>query len=339
MRKYLLPKEGIFYKANLHCHSTCSDGCMTPEELKEWYKSAGYSILAFTDHDIMLPHNELNDESFLTLNGFEMEIYEPKNVDFFHLKTCHICFIALDPDNLFQPMWNKNYLFGNAPKHIDEVRFDESKPPYERKYSSEGISEIMRNGRDAGFFVTYNHPSWSRENYPEYMGYKGMHAFEMFNGSCLVQGYEDYNPRVYDDLLKNGKIFCIGSDDNHNVMEKGKRNFDSGIAFTVIKADSLDYKQITDALINGSFYASEGPQITELYIEDDGRIHVECSEADRIIYTPLHRYSNAVLDETGSGITSADFFYKPNHGYFRITIIDKAGRHACTNAYFPEDLI
>ena len=26
MRKYLLPEKGTFYKANLHCHATFSDG-------------------------------------------------------------------------------------------------------------------------------------------------------------------------------------------------------------------------------------------------------------------------------------------------------------------------
>ena len=35
MKKYLLPKNGKFYKANLHMHTTISDGAMTPEETKE----------------------------------------------------------------------------------------------------------------------------------------------------------------------------------------------------------------------------------------------------------------------------------------------------------------
>ena len=41
MKQYLFPQEGKFYRANLHCHSTLSDGKRTPEELKEIYKSAG----------------------------------------------------------------------------------------------------------------------------------------------------------------------------------------------------------------------------------------------------------------------------------------------------------
>ena len=65
MKKYLLPREGKFYKANMHCHTNISDGKMTPEEVKTAYKKNGYSIVAYTDHEIMMPHYELRDEEFL----------------------------------------------------------------------------------------------------------------------------------------------------------------------------------------------------------------------------------------------------------------------------------
>lgn len=46
---YLISPDKKQYKANLHCHSTISDGKKTPEELKEMYKRHGYSILAITE--------------------------------------------------------------------------------------------------------------------------------------------------------------------------------------------------------------------------------------------------------------------------------------------------
>ena len=39
------------FKANLHSHSTLSDGKLSPAELKKIYKEHGYSVLAVTDHD------------------------------------------------------------------------------------------------------------------------------------------------------------------------------------------------------------------------------------------------------------------------------------------------
>ncbi len=334
MKKYLLPENGNFYKSNLHCHSTLSDGKKTPSELKELYMKMGYSIIAYTDHDIMVPHNDLTDDKFLALNGFEVEINEETGKEWPYIKTCHICYIALDEDNITQPMWNESYLFMNAPNNKYLVKYDKTEPPYIRKYTGEGVTEMMMTGREKGFFVTYNHPTWSREDYPEYSQYSGMHAFEMFNGGCLAAGYEDYNPRVYDDLLKAGnKIYCIGADDNHNSFDENTRDWDSGIAFTVIKAPDLKYKSITDALTAGNFYSSEGPSIYELWLED-GKIHIRCSEADRIICTYQHRKAGIKYAEGGELITSASFDASSEFGYIRITVIDKSGKHACTNAYY-----
>ena len=35
----------------------------------------------------------------------------------------------------------------------------------------------------------------------------------------------------------------------------------------------------------------------------------------------------------------AEFEVPENCGYFRITVVDEKGRHACTNAYFVKDLM
>ena len=38
MKKYLLPENCNFYKANLHSHTNWSDGYISPEEMKKVYK-------------------------------------------------------------------------------------------------------------------------------------------------------------------------------------------------------------------------------------------------------------------------------------------------------------
>ena len=59
MIKHLLPENGQFYKANLHVHTNISDGKLSPEEVKKAYMEKGYSIVAFTDHDVFVPQNDL----------------------------------------------------------------------------------------------------------------------------------------------------------------------------------------------------------------------------------------------------------------------------------------
>jgi len=338
MRKYLIPNGGRFYKVALHTHTTVSDGRLTPEELKDEYKKRGFSVVAYTDHDVFIPHPELRDETFLPLNGYEMEINEARDEPFDFIKTCHMCFIALSPETENQVCYHRTKdLFGNARNFRHLLKYDESLPDYERVYSPEGISDMMRIGRENGFFVTYNHPAWSLEEKEQYCGYHGMHAMEICNWGCLVAGYTDYNEKEYDEMLRGGeRIFCIGADDNHNGGDINSRDYDSFGAYTVIKAERLEYKTITDALLKGNFYASQGPEIHELWFED-GKIHITCSDADRIVLNTGIRKTSARYAE-GEPLNSASFEVKPEYSYVRITVTDKNGNHANTNAYFTDEL-
>ena len=341
MRHYLLPEGGQFYKANLHCHTTVSDGKRTPEEVKALYLKKGYSIVAYTDHDVFITHNDLTDEKFLALNGFEVEIMNKygrgKNPG---CGRCDICYIALDKEQDMHPLWHREkYLIGHGREYADQVKFDEELKNYTRSYTTECVSEMMEIGRENRFFTTLNHPTWSLENYTYYSKYHGMHALEIMNGGATSIGFEEYNPRVYDEMLRTGKkLYCIGADDNHNIYDDDSRYSDSGWAWTMIKADKLDYETIAKALENGNFYASEGPEIYELYVED-GKMHIKCSPADRITFNCEKRGAGILLAENGELLTEATFDIRPDWGYFRLTVRDEKGYRACTNAYYPEDFM
>ena len=88
MRKYLLPPYNQ-YKANMHSHSTCSDGRYTVEELKDAYKARGYSIIAFSDHTIVRDHSALNDDNFLALSSAEIDFSQPGPEEFQIRQSCH----------------------------------------------------------------------------------------------------------------------------------------------------------------------------------------------------------------------------------------------------------
>ena len=346
MRKYLLSETGNFYKANLHCHSIISDGKLSPETLKGAYMANGYSIIAYTDHNALISHNDLTDKRFLALNGFEIDITEPKDTPEVEngvrgRRTCHICLIALDSDNITQPCYNREKHLTAHQNEIgvrEKIVFDESKPDHERVYTPEKISEVMKECRGCGFFVTYNHPIWSLEDYECYSRYEGMHAMEICNYGCLVEGYDDYNPKEYDDILRTGKrIFCIATDDNHNGHGFDSPHCDSFGGWIVVHCEKLEYKCVTDALEAGSFYASMGPEIYDLYVED-GYVYVTTSPAHTINYMTGTRHTAYERAHYGESVTKAKFAIKENDRYFRIDVIDDYGRHADTNAVWIDTL-
>jgi len=308
MRKYLLPEKGNNYKANLHCHSTISDGRLTVEQLKKVYLERGYSIIAYTDHNRLVDHSDLSDENFLALNGYELDVSAGG-------LTAHMCFVAKTPDNL-----------------------NEICPREEREYSHDGVNKMFKAGVDSGFFVTYNHPSWSMESYPQYSGYKGMHAMEIFNTGCVYAGYTDYNDHQYDDLLRLGnRIYCVAADDNHNGADINSPHFDSFGGWVTIRSDKLEYTAITSALEKGDFYASCGPEIYDFYIEDD-TVHITTSPAHSINYITGIRHCAAARAFYGDNVTEASFKINPADNYFRIDVVDDHGNHANTNAVFIDTL-
>lgn len=132
-------------------------------------------------------------------------------------------------------------------------------------------------------------------------------------------------------MLRGGKrIYCIATDDCHKVETCGG-------GFTMIKADKLEYRAITNALVAGDFYASQGPSIYNLWFED-GKIHIDCSDAISITLHTQSRRAERIMAEKDSFVNTADFDVVPQDGYVRITVTDSAGKHANTNAYFTDEL-
>ena len=316
MRKYLLPEEGNFYKANLHCHSTLSDGRLTPEEIKEIYKAEGYSIVAFTDHDKFYTHNDLTDDTFLAINGYEPGVVEnmPEDRSYHFRKVFHMCCLAIDKDKT-----GGIDLDGRA-----------------KFYTPEFISEYMQLGREQGFFVTYNHPVWSLEKYEDYINYNNMDAFEIYNWGCIVDGFFEYNEQIYDEMLHSGKrIFCLATDDNHNV---GGGTQDSFGGYVMIKAQSLEYSAVMDAIIKGNFYSSQGPVIKSIYIEDD-EIVAECEGAREIRFNTDTRAHSYRIANRGELVTECRMKLDARDKYVRVTVTDREGGHANSNAYFLDEIM
>ena len=343
MRKYLLPEKGNFYKANLHSHSTESDGGLTPEQMKKVYMDHGYSIIAYTDHNVFLRHNDLTDENFLALNGYEVDIDDEDDPrPYFMKKTCHLCFIALSPDTEIQVAWHRSkYCSKGALLNMPRVKFDESLPDYVRNYTPECINDMIKKAKEGGFYVTYNHPSWSMEQYPDYIKYTGMDALEIVNFTSIRNGFDEYNYQAYNDLLLAGnRIAAVYADDNHTQNPEHPMTDLCG-GFVMIKADKLEYTTITDAMKRGDYYASLGPEIKDAYIED-GKLYVKTSPVRQITLNYGYRAKSTKRVHRTDTLEEAVFDIKQDvaaakDSYFRITLTDGIGLRADSRAYFFDE--
>ena len=337
MRKYLLPRNGKFYKANMHTHTTISDGKLSPEEIKESYKEKGYSIVAYTDHEVIIPHNDLRDEDFLPITSFELSICEPWNV---YAKCYHMNVYFRDPDTGASKTFSDLYGVGHSREHITEKMRELSAG--KRNYSKEYAQWIIDTAKSEGALVSLNHPVWSLQTHEDYSGLRGIWGIEWFNTSAVILGYHDtYQP--IRDLLAEGekKVFPLATDDCHSKIDR----FGGWLS---VKAPKLDYDAVFTALEKGDFYSSTGPEIKSLYIED-GIITVKTSSAAIIHLFTGQRLAMRVMEE-GKLVREAKFdlakiFEKweeapeDKHTWLAIRVTDKFGKVAITRAYFKKELI
>ena len=199
--------------------------------------------------------------------------------------------------------------------------------PYERIYGHEGISEIIKIANEKGFLVCYNHPMWSLENATDYLGYKGLWGVEIYNHASHLGGRMEYDIYAYEDFLRSGqKIACVSTDDNHNMKSACG-------GWVMINADKLDYDTIIDAMEKHNLYASMGPEIKELYIEDN-KAYLTFSKGEYAVMATRGRRVAKKMAENPDGENKVEFEILPQDGYIRFDVVDKYGKRANTCAYF-----
>ena len=328
----LIPESGKFYKANLHCHTDISDGEDTIEAIKAFYKSHGYSAVCFTDHEVLLSHKDLCDEDFVALHGYEVAVKQDihQHTGWF-MPVYHFNMIAKDQDNLKMPRFFKNNPSypGNSRKWMEScAQYDETIDTV--YYDKAWLNDYLGAVAEGGFLITYNHPEWSLQNSSDYLGLQHLHAIEVSNGGCMP--WMDRSGIHFQQMLRSGmRVVPVGGDDNHHMGDTAK-------AWTMIKAENLSYKALMEAYEKGYCYASEGPEILSLTM-DEGKIRVKTSEVVDIVLRSQGRWLQIRRAE-GAPLTGAEFDYAPEKigAFFRIEVRDAAGNRAYSNAYYTDSL-
>ena len=109
-------------------------------------------------------------------------------------------------------------------------------------------------------------------------------------------------------------------------------NSDAFGGFIMVNPRSFCYKDVIRAIKAGDFYASSGPLITSLMIEDD-IVKIEFSDAVSANLITRGRRTDQKSATNGKTINYAEFPLEESDGYFRITVTDKSGKKAYTQVY------
>jgi hypothetical protein len=314
-------REGQWYKGNLHCHSTLSDGRLTLDELVREYRARGYHFLATSEHNVFTDAERMNSGDFILLPAIESNFKLPDE----DYRCMHLNIFAGTDEMLRRarrPLWGNGEAveplpFSGADYHV--------------------IQGVIDEAVDRGCIVMFNHPHWSINELHDIMPLCNLFAVEVYNHSSEHLENMGESDIVWESLLRAGKrMWATAVDDNHDRFPVDSPFCDSFGGWVVVKAGSLSRDHVIQALIDGSFYASTGPEIYRFDLEGD-TVTFECSPVQRIhLVGDRRQYQTEVCELGANKLTSFTRKLIGTEKYIRVECADAWGRRAYTNPIFLE---
>lgn len=302
-------KEGKWFKGNLHLHSTNSDGKLPPEEVAKLYKDKGWNFIAFTEHRFYTHNKELNDENFIIIPGIELDAVNPSPRRIYHI-------VGIGKEEC-----------GDQNGFKLEQRFQT--PEWEGMRTPQALIDTLVSGNNLAIFC---HPIWSRLELSDFIDLKGYFAMELFNYGCEVENRTGLCTNYWDSQLRRGrKVWGVATDDAHHKMD------DRCGGWVMVKCPELSQQAIVEALVEGRFYSSSGPEIYAFGVEG-GEVFVECSPVKAIHFVTYEVVGLSSFQAEKEGtLCSARYTLKGKEKYVRVECVDEAGNTAWSNPIFLQD--
>lgn len=221
-------------RANLHTHTSNSDGDSPPAEVVAWYRDAGYDVLAITDHDILTEPADLAHLAgpMLLVRGEELT---------------------------------------SGDVHVNGLGLPKAVPP---TFGGDARARLQGNVdaiRDIGGVPSVNHPNFRWQvRVDDLAELRDLRLFEIHNAGPEVNnlgGREGFPAMetVWDLLLGAGhRMVGIAVDDAHHFRVWGRRYSNPGRAWMMVRAERLTEREVLAALEAGDCYASTGVTLAEV---------------------------------------------------------------------------
>ena len=276
------------WKGNLHCHTTESDGHLSPAEVVWRYRQAGYDFLAITDHRRITAPPEA-DSGLLMLSGIELDY----RVMGRHMQAIHILGVGMGAE-----LTEETDLLSAPQRGVDLIRAH-------------------------GGLAIFAHPAWSLAETETIEALRGLSAAEIYNHVSDAP----WNPRrgdsslILDACFSDGFLLpAVAGDDAHHYTG------DECHSAVIACAEACTREQILSALDKGSVYASQGPRILSLSLSD-GEARVECTPCRRVFFTSNFSYAHGRMI-TGECVTEASYRVQSAETYIRVELEDEKGLRA-----------
>lgn len=294
--------DGVWLRCQLHAHTTSSDGEASPSELCRHYATAGFDVLAITDHWHVTDHEH---SGLVVIPSSELTAHAP-------------C-----------PSGEAEALA------LGVAELPESREAF-ADIEAMAAWIVARGG--VPFLC---HPYWSGLRAEDVLAAPSLAGLEVWNGGSEVMQGNGLSSVHWDDVLQQGRLLTgIATDDCH---EPGR---DSRFGWTWVLAAERSARGVIDALRAGRFYASAGPRIQAVEVEQ-ASVVVRCSavRSVRLRSGPWDGcavnadpaaadWRGEELERDADGLlTAARFDYPELWRWARVEVEDVHGRRAWGNPF------
>lgn len=209
--------------------------------------------------------------------------------------------------------------------------------PYDNREPNDVIEAVTQQG---GLAVVC-HPYWCGHTLSDLAPLKGYFAVEVYNDTCEQMIGKGHSEAHWDDLLDRvGPCWGIAADDAHGV------DHDVFHAWVMVRAPELTTPALLQALREGAFYSTQGPEIRDLdvverevtqpsgFSRQAPVVTVRCSPAREIVFKAQRSRGRRFAAKDGELLEEAEYPVLHAEKYVRVEITDADGRKAWSNPVF-----
>ena len=202
--------------------------------------------------------------------------------------------------------------------------FTKSNPDPNKNASKQEVVDAINRAHGLAVLA---HPVWSLNKPQDLIELNGIVGAEIYNAVSdagqSLRPYSDY----YIDICANAGVYphIFAADDAH--FYDGK---DNRLGWIMVRTDELTDDALSEAIRNGEFYATQGPELR--VVREGNKLIIDTSPCEIIgTLSNLSWYRDRVL--RGENLTHFEYEISQQEKWVRVEIRDKSGKKAWSNIF------
>ena len=326
----LFTEGARFLKGNLHAHTTISDGRVSAAECIRRYKEAGYDFLAITDHrkrfggyietadGRILCASEAQDRVLADGDTVEEALSGQEDYRFLVIPSTEF-----DRNSIWEAPEYAYHITGVGIRHFI---------PQTNEWTPQEIVDAIH---EEGGFATLAHPVWSLMTFDQCLELQRYDATEIYNTVSEVYSGRGTSDLYVDMMASRGRYVWITAVDDTHYYER-----DPFGGYVMVQAEENNWPSIHEALLEGRFYSSQGPEIFQIEKtggdgpEEKMTVSVRMSpvKSIRFMTNALYNGHRTAFPAPGEEfLTEASYTLTDSERFVRIEGRDEAGKVCWSN--------